>query len=169
MNRSRPMRNYETIEIETGGQTVIVTWFPAHDEPFGTGHGAAGICVTDNGEVVLITQDGQTWGFPGGRPEGQESWEETMRREVREEACVDVRDARLLGFSRGECVRGHEVGLVLVRALWAAQVHVLPWHPEPETLGRKCVSPNEALAVCRTDVFAPLHHRALIEANVLDD
>ena len=164
----RPMRNYETIEIETGGQTVIVTWFPAHDEPYGTGHGSAGICVTDQDEVVLISPDGKTWGFPGGRPEGDESWEETMRREVREEACVDVVNARLLGFSRGECVRGHEKGLVLIRSLWLAHVDVLPWQPELETVGRKCVSFGDVLDVCAPDVFAPLHHRALIEANVLD-
>ena len=49
---------------------------------------------------------------------------ETLRREVREEACVEVTDAKLLGFHRGECIRGHEKGLVLVRSLWLAKVQV---------------------------------------------
>jgi hypothetical protein len=33
---------------------------------------------------------------------------------MREEACAIITRAKLLGFSRGECVEGHERGLVLV-------------------------------------------------------
>lgn len=121
---SRPATEYETFQVETGGQDVLVTWFPPRDVPEGQRHGAGGICLTDNGEVVLATHDGETWGFPAGRPEGSESWEETLRREMREEACVEVREAKLLGFSRGECIRGHEKGLVLVRSIWLAKVEL---------------------------------------------
>ena len=96
---SGPAIEYEAFQVETGGQDVLVTWFPSHDVPEGQRHGSGGICLTDNGEVVLATHDGETWGFPAGRPEGSESWEE---------ACVEVREAKLLGFSRGECIRGHE-------------------------------------------------------------
>ena len=76
------VKEYEEFQVETDGQDLLSTWFPSHDVPKGKRHGSAGICVTDNGEVVLITQDGKSWGFPGGRPEGSESWEETLRREV---------------------------------------------------------------------------------------
>ena len=164
----RAVREYEAFQVETGGQDVLATWFPAHDVPEGQRHGSAGICVTDNGEIVLITQDGKSWGFPGGRPEGSESWEETLRREVREEACAEVTDAKLLGFSRGECIRGHEKGLVLVRSLWLAKVQVHRWVPEPETLARKLVPPDRVLSEMAPDVFGPLHHRALIVAGLLE-
>jgi ADP-ribose pyrophosphatase YjhB (NUDIX family) len=161
------VKEYEEFQVESGGQDVLSTWFPAHDVPEGKCHGSAGICVTDNGEVVLITQDGKSWGFPGGRPEGSESWEETLRREVREEACVEVADAKLLGFHRGECIRGHEKGLVLVRSLWLANVQLQKWVPEPETLARKLVPPNRILSELAPNVFCPLHHRALIVAGLL--
>jgi hypothetical protein len=49
-----------------------------------------------------------------------ENWADTLRREVREEACATVTGCRLLGFSRRVCVRGSQAGLVLVRALWRA-------------------------------------------------
>ena len=166
---SRPAREYEAFQVETGGQDVLVTWFPPHDVPEGQRHGSGGICLTDNGEVVLATHDGETWGFPAGRPEGSESWEETLRREMREEACVEVREAKLLGFSRGECIRGHEKGLVLVRSIWLAKVELNEWAPEHETLARKLVQPEGLLEELALDVFLPLHHRALITAGLLKE
>jgi NUDIX domain len=48
---------------------------------------------------VLISNDGERWGWPGGRPDGNESWEQTLRREVLEEACAIVRHARLRAHS----------------------------------------------------------------------
>ena len=78
----------------------------------GQPHGANAFCVTADGEVVLISSDGQRWGWPGGRPEPGESWEQTLRREIMEEACATVTRARLLGFVRGRCVSGREQGPV---------------------------------------------------------
>lgn len=66
------------------------------------------------GGLVLISHDGDHWGFPAGRPEENEQPEETLVREVLEEACALVTDYRLLGFSRSLCIEGHERGLVLV-------------------------------------------------------
>lgn len=163
----RAVKEYEEFQVETGGQDVLVTWFPSHDIPEGQRHGSAGICVTDGGEVVLITPDGKRWGFPGGRPEGNESWEDTLRREVREEACVEVVEAKLLGFSLGKIIRGHEKGLVLVRSFWLAHVHLLNWVPEPDTLARKLVWPKGVLSALAPDVFGPLHRRALIVGGLL--
>ncbi|MDA0745552.1 MAG: NUDIX domain-containing protein [bacterium] len=165
----RAVREYEEFQVKTGGQDVLVTWFPPHDVPEGKRHGSGGICVTDNGEVVLATQDGKVWGFPAGRPEGNESWEETMRREVREEACVEVIDAKLLGFSRGECINGHEKGLVLVRSIWFANVQLLKWAAEHETVARKLVLPDQVLSILASDVFLPLYYRALIVADLLKE
>jgi ADP-ribose pyrophosphatase YjhB (NUDIX family) len=163
----RAIEEYQEFQVEIGGQDILVTWFPSHDVPEGKRHGSAGICVTDNDEIVLITPDGKNWGFPGGRPEGDESWEETLRREVREEACAEVRDARLLGFGRTKCIRGHEKGLVLVRSIWLARVQLVEWAPEPGMLARKMVSPGRILWEFESDVFLPLHHRALIVAGLL--
>jgi ADP-ribose pyrophosphatase YjhB (NUDIX family) len=164
--KQRAINPYEAFQVESGGQDLLATWYPAHDVPDGKRHGSAGICVTDNGDIVLITQDGKIWDFPGGRPEGNESWEEKMRQEVREEACVEVTDAKLLGFLHAECIRGDEKGLVLVRALCLARVQLQEWIPEPETLARKLVPPNQVLSELEPNVFNPLSHRALIVANL---
>ena len=88
---------------------------------------------------------------------------------MREEACAKVTDAKLFGFHRGECIRGHEKGLVLVRSLWLAKVQIYKWVPEPETLAHKFVLPNRILSELAPDVFLPLHHRALIVAGLLKE
>ena len=85
-----------------------------------------------------------------------------------------VREAELLGFSRGECIRGHEKGLVLVRSIWLAKVELNEWVPEHETLERKLVQPERVLAELALDVFLPLHHRGShccwpIEGVINDD
>lgn len=140
-----PAEPYVSFEAQHDGQTWVATWYPPDDVPDGKRHGSAGVCITDSGDLVLITQDGKNWEFPAGRPEGDETWEETMCREVREEACVEVREARLLGFSQGKCIQGHEKGLILVRSAWLAQVDVLEWTPEPQILDRVFKKPSEVL------------------------
>ncbi len=75
-----------------------------------------------------MSRDGDNWGLPGGRPEGTETWYETLCREVMDEACANVQEARLLGFNRSRCVAGTLESLVLVRAFWQATVKLAPWY-----------------------------------------
>src|SRR6266545_4810294 len=103
------------LAVSSDGEDWRVAWHPPPDPPPGTPHGAAAVCLVAD-QVVLISGDGQRWGLPGGRPEPNERWADTLRREIREEACATVTSCRLLGFSRGACVRGPQEGLVLVRS-----------------------------------------------------
>lgn len=150
------------------GQEWRVSWHPPHTPPAGTSHGSAGICVTNDREVVIVSSDGVRWDFPAGRPESDESLEDTLRREMQEEACALVTSARLLGFSRGRCVRGRQEGLILVRAYWRADVVVGPWNPQFEIAHRRLVSEAEVLNQLNVDpVYLPLYRRALDEARIL--
>jgi ADP-ribose pyrophosphatase YjhB (NUDIX family) len=151
------------------GQDWRVAWFPPPDPPPGTPHGAAAICVAGD-QVVLIGNDGETWGLPGGRPEPGERMIDTLRREVAEEACATVTMSRLLGFSRGTCVRGHEQGLVLVRSMWRAEVVVHPWQPRFEITHRRLVPAADAFAHLEIPAgLRPLHRRAFAEAGLATD
>ncbi|MGO3087079.1 MAG: NUDIX hydrolase [Corynebacterium flavescens] len=102
-------------------------------------HGAAGVCLTHPGELVLISHEGDHWGLPAARPEGNEQPEETLVREILEEACALVTGYRLLGFSRSLCIEGHERGLVLVRSYWRAEVMVQPYEPRFEVRHRRLI------------------------------
>jgi 8-oxo-dGTP pyrophosphatase MutT (NUDIX family) len=164
-SRPHPLRDAEEIEISTGGQRWVTSWHPPVVAPSGNHHGSAGICVTDGGDVVLSSADGASWDFPAGRPEGDETWEQTLRREMLEEACAAVTDARLLGFSRGRCVGGAEAGLVLVRSIWLARVELLAWEPQFEIRFRRLLPPCEAIELV-SQVFKRVWERAFAEAGL---
>ena len=109
-------------------------------------------------------------GATRGRPERGETWEQTLCREVREEACATVVRARLLGFSRGEYVAGRQSGTVLVRSIWRTDVTLEPWDPRHEIPFRRVVSAADvesALDIARHP-FAPIVRRALREAHVAE-
>jgi 8-oxo-dGTP pyrophosphatase MutT (NUDIX family) len=150
--------------VYVNDQHWTMTWFPASRVPDGKCHGSAGICETPDGEIVLISEHGIAWDLPAGRPEGDETWEETLRREMWEEACVTVTSARLLGFCRSDCVIGHEAGLTLVRSFWHARVTLEAWEPRFEINHRRLVAPSEVLDHL-APVLAPLYRRVFIEAT----
>lgn len=124
-----PIGDGQEVRVHADGQEWAVTWHAPDSVPDGRRHGSAGICLTPAGNIILVSTDGTHWNWPAGRPEGCEDWEATLRREMREEACVSVLACRLLGFSRGHCIRGREEGLVLVRAIWRVNVELQPWDP----------------------------------------
>lgn len=156
----------EELPIQTDGQTWLVSWHPPPMAPSGRPEGSSGVCVTDSGEIVIISSDGVHWDLPGGRPEGDETWEQTLRRELREEACATVVEAQLLGFCRSGCIRGAEAGVVLIRSFWWAQVMLAAWTPQFEITHRRVVPAIESLRWL-LPVFEPLYRRVLTEAGVL--
>jgi ADP-ribose pyrophosphatase YjhB (NUDIX family) len=106
----RAAQDGEELAVRSDGAEWVVAWHPPGTAPAGRPHGANAFCVTGGNEVVLISADGVRWGWPGGRPEDDESWEQTLHREMLEETCAKVVAATLLGFCRGECLNGPEQG-----------------------------------------------------------
>lgn len=159
----------EAFAERTNGQDWTLSWHPPSAPPDGKPHGAEGICVTPDGAIVVISRDGETWEFPAGRPDGPETWEETLRREVLEEACATVVRARLLGFTRGVCVAGPQQGLVLVRSSWRADVELAQWAPRFEISHRRVLRAADLMDDLKvaTLPFAPIIRRMIHEAAVL--
>jgi 8-oxo-dGTP pyrophosphatase MutT (NUDIX family) len=153
--------------VHGDGQEWVVTWHTPKSAPDGKRHGSAGICLTPDENVILVSADGTHWDWPAGRPEDGEDWEATLRREVREEACADVVACRLLGFSRGYCIRGQEEGLALVRAIWHANVELRPWELQFEIRHRRLVPVSEFLShLTVSEGYLPTYRRALLEAGL---
>lgn len=46
---------------------------------------------------LLIVKNGNIWTIPGGHPENNETFLQTLNREIMEEACVKISDARYIG------------------------------------------------------------------------
>ena len=138
-----------------------LTWHAADTPPNGRNAGSSAVCMTPVGQTVLVSEDGQTWDVPGGRPEGDESLIETLRRELLEEACATLLDAQLLGYARGECMSGSEAGKVLRRSFWLARVQLNPWHPEFEIRHRREIALADLLREVRQD-YAGLYREMLL-------
>ena len=155
--------DFEETAVPANGGDWRMAWHPPGEVPDGLPHGAGAFCVTGADEVVLISTDGVRWG----RPEAGESWEDVLRREMLEEACVTVTEARLLGFVRSRCLSGAETGRVLVRSIWRADVELLPWAPEFEIPFRKVVPGRElARHLWMEDGTGPIYSRAAREAGI---
>ena len=158
----------EEFAVRSNGGDWLTAWHSPIEVPAGTPHGANAFCVTADDQVVLISNDGVHWGWPGGRPEGSESWEQTLRREILEETCSIVSNARLLGFCRSVCLSGPEKDRVLVRSIWRAEVELLPWKPSFEIAHRRIVPAHEFHShLWMEDGFEPIYRRALTEAGLM--
>jgi 8-oxo-dGTP pyrophosphatase MutT (NUDIX family) len=147
--------------------STVVSWHPASACPDGVPFGASGICVAPTGEIALVSVDAKSWFLPGGRPEGRETAAETLRREMREEACVSVQQARLLGYCQIADTGGPGGGVPKVRAWFRAEVRVEEWDPQFEIPHRCLVPPLEVRGRITVEEGEwPLINRALVEARV---
>jgi 8-oxo-dGTP pyrophosphatase MutT (NUDIX family) len=102
--------------------------------------GARGVVIDADGRVLLVEQTYSSgWIFPGGGVEYGETIEEALRRELSEEANVEITDRpELFGiYSNWDVYPGDHVALYVVRA----------WH-QP-----RAPEPNREIA--RTGFFSP--------------
>jgi 8-oxo-dGTP pyrophosphatase MutT (NUDIX family) len=130
-----------------GGRLVVLAVVEACDPDACTR--AHGICVTETGEIVLISGEDGLWGLSGGGKEVGETTAETFAREVWEEACSRVVESHFLFAVR--FVELDEHGSVhhggLHAKMWA-RVELEEWNPQFEMTRRRLVSPDEAVDIC---------------------
>jgi hypothetical protein len=74
-----------------------------------------GVCVRDDGRVLLCRNHRGTWELPGGRPQIGELFPGAVNREIREETGLDVAVERLLDACAFEVVPGTWVDLVVYK------------------------------------------------------
>lgn len=88
---------------------------------------------------LLIVKNGNAWTIPGGHPEKDETKEETLSRELMEEACVTLKDIQYIG-----AVEVVENGETYYQLRYTAKVlDLLPFKQEWEICERKFININE--------------------------
>lgn len=53
--------------------------------------------IFNNKNQLLIVRNENTWTIPGGHPEANETFLQTLKREVMEEACITIKNIKYLG------------------------------------------------------------------------
>jgi ADP-ribose pyrophosphatase YjhB (NUDIX family) len=96
------------------------------------------------GLIVLVTWDGEHWTLPGGTREAGERLEQTLAREVREEACTHVLGCRYLGCQHVTELDGGREAYYQTR-FWA-RVELESFTSRHEMIARRLVPPDQFLA-----------------------
>lgn len=57
-----------------------------------------GVCFDDKGNILIIRSPNENWNIPGGTPEDDETPEQTLKRELKEEADVTISKNAMIGY-----------------------------------------------------------------------
>ncbi|MEN6478687.1 MAG: NUDIX hydrolase [Anaerolineales bacterium] len=126
------------------GQRVRATWCPAPwRPPLSLVSQCSGLCYTADGQMVLVSKDGCVWALPGGHLEADETLEQALRREVREEVCATITDLAYLGCQQIEEAGAH----AYYQARFWARLALDPFAPAYEIAARRVLAPEDVPAM----------------------
>lgn len=169
MRQKYPERKILTVIDERKGlpwllggtaQTILTDWTP----PLELVTSVFGLCFKGR-DLLMINHEKRGWDVPGGHVEGRESLEETLQREVLEEADARIGRAAQLGVvkitmpgARPPDYR-YPFPVSYMVACHAQVAELLPFAGRFETTDRALLTPNDALRTGWVE-----RHRRLYEA-----
>src|SRR3989344_3729492 len=110
---------------------------------------AYGICLDKNGRMLIISNRANMWGLPGGTVEKGETFEETLKREVDEEANIEINNLIPVGYNKIEQLKSG-IKSVFYQLRYKAKITKLKKRAiDPATnklYQRKFIQPDEFLS-----------------------
>jgi len=134
---------------------------PRPNQPPGVGS----VAVIRKGGSYLLEKrsDSDRWGFPGGRIEDDESAEDAVIREVREETGLQVTGVRLLGVlsdpSRIVQYPDGNIRRIITMVFEASVATFAGLGPSPESEALEFFAPKELMKLSIAEVHIPLVDR----------
>jgi ADP-ribose pyrophosphatase YjhB (NUDIX family) len=124
------------------GRQLRLAWLPS---PFAPTRDqvtqVSGVCFTSSGKIVLVAGQQGKWALPGGHVEPGELLEQTLRREVLEEACASVRRAVYLGAQQVNDPDNPDGPRTYYQARFWARVELKRFRPQFERTQQTLVPP----------------------------
>jgi ADP-ribose pyrophosphatase YjhB (NUDIX family) len=135
--------------VVADGAHYRVSWFdPPFRPPLVETTQALGICFTPESQIVLVTWNDTDWTLPGGTVEPGETLEQTLGREIHEEACARVLACAYIGCQRVEHLDDDHTPYYQTpyyQTRFWARVELQPFEPLHEMTARRLVRPGEFL------------------------
>jgi len=119
-----------------------------------------GVCFDDGGNILIIRTPNENWNIPGGTPEDDETPEQALKRELKEEADVTINKNAMIGY--------YEV-ISSEPKIYQLRFASLIKEKKPQTLDpalgvvneRKFVPPDEFLKYVKIKDYRPMLNEAI--------
>jgi 8-oxo-dGTP diphosphatase len=113
------------------GKKVLSIWIRTSDiKKYHPIEQVYGIVFNNIGKILIARCGNNSWNLPGGHPEKGESYEETLKRELLEEADVEIENIIPLGVQKA--ISGNDIKKAVYQARFVASIkRILPQTPDP--------------------------------------
>jgi hypothetical protein len=115
-------------EFEDANQSWIASWYPPSESTIeGKRHGSGAVCRTVDEQIVFISQHGVKWEHPAGRPEGDETWRQTLDSEVMLQSWepeYEVQYRKLVSGNEADDAIDYPRGMVPIYYRWLVESHL---------------------------------------------
>ncbi|HEX6976848.1 MAG TPA: NUDIX hydrolase [Patescibacteria group bacterium] len=131
-----------------------------------------GVCFNDKNEILIARKEGMgEWIIPGGHPEKDETIEETLKREMIEEADIKVKNIKVVGVQKVNPKDAPEKYYYQVRCVCLVD-ELLPQTPDPDNgknWERKFVPSNQVTKHVKWGEIGEAMFKAAITSNKRQD
>lgn len=121
-----------------------------------------GICFDEGENVLIMKEAGKEWNIPGGKPQGDETPAQTLKRELLEEVDVIVDKYQMIGYFEGISDKPTFYQLRFACTIETIKEQTIDPDPIKHAIHeRKFVKPSEFFDFVKIEDYRPMLDKAI--------